>query len=360
MSPHSRLPQTTKTVCISQPPKDGFENLVFEDRPLTAPTGTEVVMRVKALSLNARDCQIASGKYPALKDFPNGLVAGSDAAGDIVAVGDKVTRFKVGDRVSPIFSQTFLAGDYHDQQSTALGGGIDGCATEYFKADESGFVAIPKHLSYAEACTSTITGVTAWHALFGHPGAVLKSGETVLVLGTGGVSIYAAQIALANGAEVICTSSSDDKLARMRKELGESIKTVNYSKIQDWDVEVKKLTGGRGVDHVIEIGGAATLPRSIRSCRVGCNVWVIGYLSDFAKDKSKDEMANLAVEILISQVGVRGVIVGSREHYEQLNRCVEINKIVPIVDKVYPFEKIQEAYKASDRGAFGKIVVELP
>ncbi|GAA5885715.1 hypothetical protein JCM6882_007539 [Rhodosporidiobolus microsporus] len=360
MSSSQQLPATSRTVVISQPFKgDSFDNLVFEDRPLSAPKGTEVVIRVKAISLNARDCQIASGTYPALKDLADGLVAGSDAAGDVIAVGENVTRFKVGDRVSPIFSQSFIAGDYHDQQATALGGGIDGCLTEYFKCDQEGLVAIPEHLTYAQACTSTITGVTSWHCLYGHPGATLQAGETVLVLGTGGVSIYAAQIALAAGAKIICTSSSDEKLARIRKEVSKEIQTVNYSKIEQWDEEVKKLTGGRGVDHVIEIGGAATLPKSVRSCRVGGNVWVVGYLSIFQDKDAKEEMANLAVEILISQVGVKGVIVGSREHYEALNRAVEASKIVPIVDQVFPFEQTKEAYRVANKGAFGKIVIEL-
>ncbi|GAA6027709.1 hypothetical protein JCM8097_007993 [Rhodosporidiobolus ruineniae] len=357
----SSLPSTSRTVVIAGSFKDGFENLVFEDRPLSAPTGNEVVIRVKAVSLNARDCQIASGKYPGLPEVPQNLVPGSDAAGDVVAVGDKVTKFKVGDRVSPIFTQGFIAGDYYDQQPNALGGGIDGCLAEYFKCDESNVVAIPSHLSYVQACTSSCTGVTAWHCLYGHPGNTLKTGETVLVLGTGGVSIYAAQIALATGAQVIATSSSDEKLERLKKELnaGDKVKTINYSQTKNWDEEVKKLTGGRGVDHVLEIGGPTTLPKSIRSCRVGGNVWVIGYLSMFQSEEAQKEMANLAVEILISQVSVKGVIVGSREHYEDLNRCVEINKIVPIVDQVFPFDQVKEAYKASDKGAFGKVVIEL-
>ncbi|GAA5830798.1 hypothetical protein JCM11251_001078 [Rhodosporidiobolus azoricus] len=355
-----QVPSTARTVVVSQPFKgDSFDNLVVEDRPLSGPNGTEVVIRVKAISLNARDCQIASGNYPALANLPRGLVAGSDAAGDVFAVGEGVTRFKVGDRVSPIFSQSFIAGDYHDQQATALGGGIDGCLAEYFKCDQEGLVAIPEHLTYAQACTSTITGVTSWHCLYGHPGSTLQAGETVLVLGTGGVSIYAAQIALAAGAKVICTSSSDEKLERVRKEVSESIETINYSKIEKWDEEVKKLTSGRGVDHVIEIGGAATLPKSIRSCRRGGNVWVVGYLSMFQNQQKKDEMVNLAVEILISQVGVKGVIVGSRAHYEALNRCVEINKIVPVVDQVFPFSQVKEAYRAANKGAFGKVVIDL-
>ncbi|BGP15775.1 hypothetical protein JCM10213v2_003764 [Rhodosporidiobolus nylandii] len=351
----AQLPSSVRSVVIKQPfVGDSFDNLVFEDRPLSKPASNEIVIRVKAVSLNSRDCQIASGRYPAIKDLDKGLVAGSDAAGDVVAVGDKV-----GDRVSPIFSPSFIAGDYHDQQATALGGASDGVLAEYFKADEETFVAIPDHLTYKQACISTITGVTAWHSLFGHAGAQLKPGETVLVLGTGGVSIYAAQIALASGAKVIATSSSDEKLERLKKEVSPAIQTVNYNKNKDWDVKVKKLTGGRGVDHVLEIGGATTLPKSIRSCRRGGNVWVIGYLGDLAGAEGKEAMASAGIDILINEVGVRGVIVGSRQMYEELNALVEVQKIVPVVDQVFPFDQTKEAYRAANKGAFGKVVIEL-
>ncbi|GAA5849540.1 hypothetical protein JCM8547_000490 [Rhodosporidiobolus lusitaniae] len=353
-----QLPSTTRTVVIQQPYKSGFDNLIFEDRPLAQPKANEVVVRVKAVSLNARDCQVASGTYPALANLKNGLVAGSDAAGDVVAIGEGVKLWKFGDRVSPIFSQGYWAGDCKYQQPTALGGGIDGVLTEYFVVNENDVVKIPDHLTYAQASTSVITGVTSWHCLFGHPGQVLKAGQAVLILGTGGVSIYSAQLALANGAEVIVTSSSDDKLARIQKEVGSAIKTINYGKIEKWDEEVLRLTGGRGVDHVIEIAGGATLPKSVRSTKRGGNIWVVGYLSDLA-GQDTSEMAKLGVEILIREVGVRGVMVGNREHYEELNRCVELNKIVPIVDKVLPFDQVKEAYRASNKGAFGKVVVEL-
>ncbi|GAA5830795.1 hypothetical protein JCM11251_001077 [Rhodosporidiobolus azoricus] len=347
-----------QAVIIEHPLKADFSNLTIGSRPTPKPTGTQVLIRVKAVSLNARDCQIASGTYPAPIQVKAGIVAGSDAAGDVVAVGDQVTRVKVGDRVTPIFSQSFLHGDHDpDYQKSGLGGGMDGVLRDYFLCDESGVVGIPEHLNYVQACCSVITGVTTWHCLYGHPGATLQTGQTVLVLGTGGCSIYAAQIALASGAKVICTSSSDAKLERVKKELSGEIETINYNKVKDWNVEVKKLTGGRGVDHVIEIGGATTLVRSIRSVRPGGNVWIIGYMSDYGSEEG--EKVELAKEILYSQAVVRGVVCGSRDMFEDLNRSVSINKIVPVVDQVFPFEKAQEAYRATAKGAFGKVVIEL-
>ncbi|GAA5849670.1 hypothetical protein JCM8547_000529 [Rhodosporidiobolus lusitaniae] len=361
------LPQSMQAVIIQHPLKPDFSNLTHESRPVPQPTGTQVVIRVKAVSLNARDCQIASGTYPAPIQVQAGIVAGSDAAGDVVACGPDVTRVQVGDRVTPIFSQSFLHGDFDpDYQKSGLGGGLDGVLREYFLCDESGVVGIPEHLNYVQACCSVITGVTSWHCLFGHPGAKLQTGETVLVLGTGGVSIYAAQLALATGCRVIVTSSSDEKLERAKKELvaggsgSGSVETINYRKIKEWDVEAKKLNGGRGVDHVIEIGGAGTLVRSIRSCRPGGQVWIVGYMSDYQQSTGEDA-PEYAKEILYTQAVVRGVVCGSRDMFEDMNRCVEINKIVPIVDKVFPFEKTQEAYQYLDSGKhFGKVVIELP
>ncbi|GAA5848605.1 hypothetical protein JCM5353_000927 [Sporobolomyces roseus] len=289
------------------------------------------------------------------------IIAGSDAAGDVVAIGKDVTRVKVGDRVTPIFSQSFLHGQYDpDYQKSGLGGGLDGVLREYFACDQEGVVKVPEHLDYVQACTSVITGVTAWHCLYGHPGAVLASGQTVLVLGTGGVSIYAAQLALAAGCRVIATSSSDEKLERVQKELGVQ-EIVNYRKNPEWEKEVIEKNGGRGVDHVIEIGGAGTLVRSIRSCCPGGNVWVVGYMSDYASGSDKSEQpVEYAKEILYSQAVVRGVVCGSRDMFEDLIRCVEINKIVPVVDKVFPFEQTQEAYRYLDSGKhFGKVCIEL-
>ncbi|TNY18093.1 NAD(P)-binding protein [Rhodotorula diobovata] len=359
------LPSDMRALTISHPLSPTFSNLSFTRLALpSAPTGTQVLIHVRAVSLNARDAQIASGTYPAPIQVREGIVAGSDAAGDVVAVGEAVSRVTVGDRVTPIFAQTFLHGEHDpDYQKQGLGGGIDGVLRDYFLCDESGVVLIPSHLTYTEACCSVITGVTAWHC-FSYPGCALKTGETVLVLGTGGVSIYAAQLALASGCRVIVTSSSDAKLSRARRELGVH-GTVNYRTHRDWDVKVRELTGGRGVDHVIEVGGKGTLVRSIRSCRPLGNVWVVGYMSDYAAGKvegqdDNSEAPELAKEILYAQARVHGVVCGSRDMFEDMNRCVEANRIVPVVDKVFPWDEAREAYRYLDSGAhFGKVVIEL-
>lgn len=208
------------------------------------------------MSLNARDCQIANGTYPAPIQVAGGIVAGSDAAGEVIAIGSDVDRVKVGDRVSPIFAQSFISGLYDSNyQKQGLGGGLDGVLQQYFTCDQAGVVHIPKSMSYLEASTLPIAALTAWHALYAMPGCVLTPGETVLVLGTGGVSVAAAQMAAAGGCNVIATSSSDDKLeklAALAKPYGCELGTVNYAKNKEWHEQVRELTGGRGVDHVIE------------------------------------------------------------------------------------------------------------
>ncbi|GAA5840111.1 hypothetical protein JCM3766R1_004101 [Sporobolomyces carnicolor] len=359
------IPSSMKAVVIQHPLERNFGNLSIELRPVPTVESlspTQVLIKVRAVSLNARDAQIASGRYPAPIQVQAGIVAGSDAAGDVVAAGSRVERVRVGDKVTPLFAQSFLHGQYDpDYQKNGLGGGIDGVLSEYFVCDQDGVVPMPKHLSYVEACTSVITGVTSWHCLYGHPGATLQSGQTVLVLGTGGVSIYAAQIALASGCRVIATSSSDEKLDRIRRELGVH-DTVNYRTHPEWEKQVIEKNGGRGVDHVIEIGGAGTLVRSIRSCVPGGNVWIVGYMSDYdGSSSSGQESPEYAKEILYSQAVVRGVVCGSRDMFEDLIRCVETNKIVPVVDKVFPFDQVQEAYRYLDSGKhFGKVCIEFP
>ncbi|ORY88039.1 NAD-P-binding protein [Leucosporidium creatinivorum] len=351
------IPATHASWSIQHPLKPDFANLTLGSRPTPKPTGKQVLIRVKAVSLNARDCQIASGTYPAPIQVEANIVPGSDAAGDVVAVGDEVTRVKLGDRVMPIFAQSFLHGDHDpDYQKQGLGGGIDGVLAEYFICDESGLVHIPESLNYVEASTLVVAALTSWHSLYAHPGAVLLPGETVLVLGTGGVSIFAAQIALAAGCKVIATSSSDEKLARA-KALGVQ-GGVNYRTHKEWHEEVLKLNGGRGVDHVIEVGGKGTLQRSIRSTRPGGNVWIIGYMSDYKE--AEEEKVEFAKEILYTQAVVRGVVCGSRDMFEAMNRAVEATKLKPVVDKVFKWEDTIEAYRYLDSGKhFGKVCIEL-
>jgi NADPH:quinone reductase-like Zn-dependent oxidoreductase len=229
-------------------------------------------------SLNFRELLFAWGLYNPNPRLP--AVPGSDGAGEVAALGEGVTRWKIGDRVCPIFMQGWIDGPITPAAPrTALGGGdLDGTLREYGAFHENGLVRIPDHLSFEEAATYPCAAVTAWQALVNV--GKIKAGDTILTLGTGGVSVFAIQIAKLHGARVIATSSSDEKLARARK-LGADA-TINYKTTQEWDAEVIRLTGGSGVDHVVEVGGAGTLPRSVNATRVGGLVTVIGVLSQGA------------------------------------------------------------------------------
>lgn len=244
-------PSTSTCYKIRHPLKADFSNLELVQRETPQPTGREVLVRIKAVSLNARDAQITSGRYPAPIDVEAGRTPVSDGAGEVVAIGDQVKRVEVGDRVLTTFTQGWLHERLMDNfQDFSLGGGIDGCLSEYFLCDQDGLVHTPKHLTDVEACTLVAAQLTAWNSLYEQPGAFLLPGQTVLVLGTGGVSIGALQLAVASGARVIATSSSDEKLERAKK-LG-AFATINYKTHPEWHEEVKKITNGEGVDHVIE------------------------------------------------------------------------------------------------------------
>jgi NADPH:quinone reductase-like Zn-dependent oxidoreductase len=274
----------------------------------------------------------------------------SDGAGEVIEIGENVTRWKVGDRVCPIFMQGWLGGALtREKARTALGGGdLDGVLREYGAFDENGLVRVPEHLSYEEAATLPCTAVTAWHALveFGN----LKAGEAVLTLGTGGVSTFAVQLAKLHGARVIATSSSDEKIARVR-ELGAD-DTINYKSTPDWDREVFRLTDKVGVDHVVEVGGAGTLPRSLNAVRMGGSIAVIGAL---AGGNGVDP-----VRILMKSVRLQGIFVGSREMFENMNRAVALNALKPVIDRTFPFEEAREALDYMDSGShFGKIVLKF-
>jgi NADPH:quinone reductase-like Zn-dependent oxidoreductase len=236
-----------------------------------------------------------------------------------------------------------------EKARTALGGGdLDGVLREYGAFDENGLVRVPEHLSYEEAATLPCTAVTAWHALveFGN----LKAGEAVLTLGTGGVSTFALQLAKLHGARVIATSSSDEKIARVRK-LGAD-DTINYKSTPDWDKEVFRLTDRVGVDHVVEVGGAGTLPKSLNAVRMGGSVAVIGAL---AGGTGLDP-----VRVLMKCVRLQGIFVGSREMFENMNRAIALNALRPVIDRIFPFEEAREALAYMESGShFGKIVLKF-
>ena len=328
--------------------KFGIENLVLAEREVPRPAAREVLVKFHAMSLNFRDLLFARGIYNPKARFP--AIPLSDGAGEVVGTGEAVKRWKIGDRVCPIFMQSWLDGERSPEHSrTALGGGdLDGVLREHGVFSEEGLVRIPDHLSFEEAATLPCAGVTAWNALVCM--AKVKAGETVLTLGTGGVSIFAIQFAKMQGARVLATSSSDEKLARGRN-LGAD-ETINYKKTPDWDKEVLRLTADAGVDHVVEVGGAGTLPKSVNAARIGGIISMIGVLSSGG---GLDP-----IKILMKGIRLQGIFVGSRRMFEDMNRAISANRLKPIIDKTFPFEKAREALEYMASGShFGKIVITL-
>jgi NADPH:quinone reductase-like Zn-dependent oxidoreductase len=335
---------------VYQLPKGGagIDALVQAERPDPKPAYRQVLVKIKACSLNFRDLSIARGSYR--MPVRENLIPLSDGAGEVVEIGPGVMRVKVGDRVAGNFFQRWSgsapAADVH---KSALGGGIDGMLAEYVALEEEGTVKIPAHLSLEEGATLPCAAVTVWHAMIEH--AKLKAGDTVLLLGTGGVSIFGLQFARAMGIRAVITSSSDEKLARA-KALGAAF-GINYRATPDWEKAAVEFTGGTGVDHVVEVGGAATLTRSFGAIRAGGKVTLIGGLSGGATE------LNPAL-IFGRRVDVRGISVGSTQMFEAMNRAIEANAIKPVVDKVFALTDVHLAYRHMAAGAhFGKIVIRI-
>lgn len=322
----------------------GIDNLKLVERDVPKAGPGEVVVRLKAASLNYRD--LATVKYMGGK-LP--LVPLSDGSGEVVEVGAGVTRVKVGDHVAPSFFPHWITGGPTPAVLPALGGPYDGCAQDYLKITAEGVTIAPKNLTHEEVATLPCAALTAWRGLFVEGG--LKAGDTVLVQGTGGVSIFALQFAKMAGARVIITSSSDEKLERARGLGADDF--INYKKTPEWSKEARKLTGGRGVDHVVEVGGADTFPQSIMAVRLGGHVAVIGILSGMTKD--------LNVAAMFSQnVKISGVTVGSRTYFEDMVRAIEINDIHPVIDKRFSLENAQDAFRTMEGAShFGKIVLNI-
>ena len=324
----------------------GIDKLALAEREVPQPAVNEVLVKFHAVSLNYRDLMMINGWYNPKLKMP--LVPFSDGAGEIAAVGENVSKWKVGDRVCPIFHQAWLEGDVEFKKTkAALGGDIDGCLREYGTFSEEGLVKIPEHLSYEEASTLPCAAVTAYHALF-ESGKLLSS-DTVLLQGTGGVSIFALQMASHFGAKTIITSSSDKKLEERILGAGE---IINYKENPDWDKVVLELTEKRGVDHVVEVGGAGTLQKSMNAARMGGHIAVIGVLTN------KGDLA--PVSILMKSLRLHGIFVGSRQMFEDMNRMFEQNRIKPVVDKVFAFSEVKEALNYMSSGShFGKIVIRI-
>jgi len=322
--------------------------LTLAQRPEPQLQSRQVLLKMRAASLNYRDLLTVKGAYSSKQKLP--LIPLSDGVGEVVAIGDGVTRVKLGDRVAGIFMQTWLAGEFSAEKAqSALGGAIDGVLAEYVALHEDGVVHLPEHLSDEEAAALPCAAVTAWHALI--TAGNLKPGATILIQGTGGVSIFALQFATMVGARTIATSSSDEKLERVRQL--DASEGINYQTMPDWDERVWKLTHGIGVDHVVEVGGAGTLNKSLRAVRMGGCISLIGVLTGLKSEIS-------TVSILQKNIRVQGIYVGSREMFEAMNRAIALHKMRPVIDRVFPFEQAREALAHLESGAhFGKICLRF-
>lgn len=323
----------------------GIDSVQAAERPDPTPGHGEVLIRMKAASLNYRDLAVARGAYG--RGVPSPVIPLSDGAGEVVAIGPGVTRVATGDRVAGIFMQTWLAGPMHEDHSkAALGGAINGMLAEYVVLNQDGLVKIPEHLSYEEGATLPCAAVTAWNGLVSSGGLI--AGQTVLTQGTGGVSIFALQFAKMFGARVISTSSSDAKLARV-KEMGAS-DGINYKTTPDWEKPVRALTG-IGADFVVEVGGAGTLEKSMKAVRAGGTISLIGVLT------GGDGTVNPRL-VFVKNIKLQGIYVGSREMFEAMNRAISLHKLRPVIDRVFPFADAVEAYRYLESGAhFGKVVI---
>ena len=325
----------------------GLDSLVLTDRPEPRPGLGQVLLKMRAFSLNFRDLMVVKGLYNPKMRLP--VVPLSDGVGEVIEVGEGVSRVKKGDRVAGTFMQKWVAGELTEEKArSALGGGGPGMLAEYVVLDEDGVVAVPAHLTDEEAATLPCAAVTAWHALVSE--GDIRPGQTVLVQGTGGVSIFGLQFARLAGARVIATSSSDAKLARAR-ELGAS-DGINYKANPDWEDRVRDLTGSVGVDHVVEVGGAGTLPRSMKAVRLGGRISLIGVLSGGGQVNP--------LPLLMKNIRLQGIFVGSREMFEAMNRAIALHQLRPVVDRVFPFAEAREALRHMESAAhFGKILIRV-
>jgi NADPH:quinone reductase-like Zn-dependent oxidoreductase len=326
----------------------GLDHLAVGEREDPHPGPGQVVVAVAAAALNYRDLLMVQGKYNPKQPLP--LIPGSDGAGRVIEVGAGVSRVKLGDRVCPIFAQGWTAGEpTRERARTTLGGPLDGTLAEKIVVSAEGVVEVPEHLSDEEAATLPCAAVTAWNALVTEGG--VTAGQTVLVQGTGGVSLFALQLGKALGARVIVTSSSDEKLARA-KALGADL-LINYRAVPDWGKKAKELTGGRGADLVVEVGGAGTLQQSLAAVRFGGTIALIGNLAG-----TTTELA--LTHVFMQRIRLQGILVGDRESFEALNRALALHQIRPVIDRVFPLEEGRAALEhLGSGGHFGKIVVKM-
>ncbi len=341
-------PTTQKEYRLVRTGTQGPFTLKLADAPVRPPGPNEVLVKVHAASLNRRDIFLMQGNYPV--GPRDSLVPLSDGAGEVVAIGAGVTRFRVGDRVAAIFFQKWLGGRPGPEVlNSALGGQIDGMLAQYVTLNEQGLVALPSSLTYEEGATLPCAGVTAWNGLFTR--GDLQKGDTVLLEGTGGVSSFGLKFALAAGAKVIITSSHDSKLAEAR-ELG-AFGTINYKKVPDWEKSVRELTGGAGVQEVLEVGGKDSLPHALASLGSGGHIALIGGLGGFGGDVP-------AMSLMLTNATVSGIYVGSRADFEAMNAFIQKHGVKPMISRVLPFSDARAAFALMESGDFfGKIVIRV-
>jgi NADPH:quinone reductase-like Zn-dependent oxidoreductase len=324
---------------------DDLASLAMEDADVPAPGRGQVLVRIRANALNYRDLVVARGEHPNLRP---GLVPLSDGAGEVVGIGTEVDRVRVGDRVVASYNQAWISGPPEAEfLGGMLGGWIDGVLAEYVLLDQQGVVRLPDHLSFEEGATLPCAGVTAWSSLT--CGAPLRAGQTVLVQGTGGVSIFALQIALLSGCRVIATTSSEAKAERLRALGADHV--VNYVETPDWGRAVREATGGRGVDRIVEVGGPGTLEQALGCAAVGAQIALVGYVAGLG--------AQINPRLLMRPgLGVHGLAVGSRSDLAALAAALEARRVRPVIDRVFPFEDAKPAYRhLESRGHFGKVVI---
>ena len=324
----------------------GIDALVLVERADPRPGPAEVLVSVRASSVNYRD--LSTIEDPLSRNLPYPRIPNSDGVGEVVEVGQGVTRFKPGERVVATFFQRWRDGQITpDAMASALGGALDGMLAERVVLHQDGLVSVPEHLTDLEAATLPCAALTAWNSLV-EQGNV-RAGDTVLLLGTGGVSIFALQFATLLGARAIITSSSDDKLAQA-KSLG-AWKTINYRDTPDWEQAVMDLTGGRGVDHTVEVGGAGTLQRSVAATRVAGSIGLIGVLTHGELNPAL---------IMRKSIRLQGIYVGSRRMFEDMNRAIAQHRLKPVIHRAYAFEEARQAYHAMRKAQhFGKLVIEI-
>jgi NADPH:quinone reductase-like Zn-dependent oxidoreductase len=325
----------------------GIENLELVERKQPEPSANQIVVKIAAVSLNYRDLMVTTGLYDPRLQLP--MTPCSDGAGEVVAIGKDVIDWKVGDKVTGTFFQGWVDGEATDSKcSKSLGHSYGGVLAQYAVFEQEGAIRIPKGFTYEEAACLPCAALTAWNALTSDP--KLEPGKRVLIQGSGGVSIFALQFAKTMELKIIATSGSDEKLKRL-KQLGAS-HGINYKAVPEWGKEVRKLSGGEGVHHVVEVGGAGTFMQSLDAVRRGGQISLIGVLAGAGTIDPR--------KILMKGVRVQGIYVGSRKMFEDMNKAIERKGIKPVIDKVFKFEEAPDALRYMQSGNhFGKIVIKV-